>query len=252
VAGTHGAENLIQGEDVMTDTGGCDMRRIALVLFVVALRAPALAQDSAALPSPAVVGTNGDSAGSALRGVPETQTIATMPAAWLRGHVNEISLDQNPDKEDPTKIRQGAFKPTGWLAIISGDRLEGDPLRPRRLEKGFFGIRHDDDYPKDIEAFEFALILVEPGQDGDPAQQTRLRITTNYIEYNGRRVNLDAAAAAASSGDLIKSNNGRFWLHQENDGNLVQYELFEDVLCVRWSTLTGPLPKHTAMAPCNQ
>lgn len=146
--------------------------------------------------------------------------IAELPEAYLRAHKNEISLDQKPTFEDPVKFRQGAFKPTGWLSIISADRLEGDPEQPRRLEKALYGIRHDDDYPKDVEAFEFALIVVDPDKDGDAAQKIRLRITTNYIEFNGQKLGVGGPGADS----ILQSPDGRLQLIAQSDHNLVLYK----------------------------
>jgi hypothetical protein len=77
--------------------------------------------------------------------------IAVLPGAVLRtspeGNGNELHFDQNwttPEEYDPSKIRQGGWNPKGYMGIISGDLLTGDPASPRRMEVCFLGWRFDD------------------------------------------------------------------------------------------------------------
>ena len=183
------------------------------------------------------------------------QTIHLLQDGWLRAYRNEVALDTRPEFHDPAKLRMGAWWTDSYLAIVSGDLLTGDPARPRRDERGFFGIRHNDSYPKDANAQEFVINLTDPGCSGqDPCQKTRLRLTTEFLELFGRRVHLDGGGSAPRS--FLQA--GRFELHlQESDGNFVLYEVVQGAACARWAITwlahngTGYIDRATLAPPCN-
>ena len=179
------------------------------------------------------------------------QTIALLEAGFFRAYANEIALDTKPSFRDPVKFRGGAWWPDSWLVIVSGDYLQGNESNPRRGERGFFGIRHDDDYRKESLAQEFAIFLTDPDRDGDQYQKARLRLTTNYLELFGRRVDVLAAVRSYLAA-------GRWELHvQESDGNFVLYEIVQGSYCARWAISwlphngTGFVDRSVLAPPCN-
>jgi len=180
------------------------------------------------------------------------QTIALLEQGFFRAYANEIALDTKASFRDPVKFRGGAWWPDSWLVIIGGDYLQGNESNPRRGERGFFGIRHDDDYPKESLAQEFALFLTDPDRDGDQYQRNVLRVTTRYMELFGRRVSFD--------GGTLRSYlaAGRWELHvQESDGNFVLYEDVQGTKCARWAISwlphngTGFIDRAVLSPPCN-
>ena len=115
-------------------------------------------------------------------------TIIETAGGWFRARMNEVFLDTKPAFRDPVKYRGGAWHPDSWLVIVGGDLLTGSESDPRRNERGFFGVRHDDDFPKADNAQEFAIYLTTPNQEGDTHQRCALRLTSRYLEVWGRRL----------------------------------------------------------------
>ena len=138
----------------------------------------------------------------------------------FRMYKNEVALDTKPTFQDPIKYRGGAWWTDSYLVFVGGDLLSGDMKSPRREERGFFGIRHDDDYPKSVKAHEFVVNLTDPEAEGDIHQKVRFRVTTNYFEAFGKRIHFDAPIST----DRMISGNGRFVTIQQGDGNFVTYD----------------------------
>lgn len=167
------------------------------------------------------------------------RTIIELAGGWLRGGKNEVFLDAKQSFDDPVKYRGGAWSPAGWLVIVSGDVLSGDDADPRRNERGFFGIRHDDDFPKTQNAQEFALYLTAPNLEGDAAQRCALRLTSRYLEVWGQRMPIPTAPGWPSPVvpppsphervTRLWSGDGRYcWNTQSDDGGkIVQYDTWQ-------------------------
>lgn len=115
-------------------------------------------------------------------------TIARLAEGWLYGHRDEITIVPKKSFVDCSKYRAGSWSPSGWLAAFSGNLFAGGEENPDQYEKAKIGIVHDDDYPKDVEAYAIDFWLQDPGGRDDVTDRCRMRITTNYIEVFGQRV----------------------------------------------------------------
>src|SRR3990167_10942623 len=136
--------------------------------------------------------------------------------AVVRGYKNEVTLDTKPTWKDPIKFRGGSWWKDLWYVIVSGDVLSGDEHDPRRDERGFFGIRHNDDYPKSANAPEFALYLTDPDKSGaDEYQKIRLRITTEYMELFGRPIYFDNTGRPPVT--RFYTDGGKFCINWQDD-----------------------------------
>ena len=176
-----------------------------------------------------------------LLGGPVTaQTLADNSEGRVRVAGNELLVDAK--NLDAAAIRLGAPPEQGGLGKISFDVLGGS-----RTEKVLLiGAQSPG------AGGEVSLNLLRPG--GGSTDDAMIKV----LEVNhegGFRFRLPVTFEAGtnisgggSSGDYLAS--GRFWLYQQGDGNVVNYELVQGVLCARWSIWTGAIPKHTAMAPC--
>jgi len=185
------------------------MRRgfLLAVALVLALAAPAVAQET-------------------------PETIRILRNGFFYAYQNELLLITRQSFNDPVKFRMGAWAIDSYLAIISGNLLSGDERNPRQDERGFFGIRHNDSHPKHVNAQEFVINLTDPGCSGeDRCQKTRFRLTTDFLEVFGRRVNLDGGGGQSSC-----VGTAPWHLCQQGDGNLVQYEDVDGTWCARWAT----------------
>jgi hypothetical protein len=128
---------------------------------------------------------------------------------------DEACLDAKADAtRDVVKYRGSSPYADGWLVAWSGDVKVGDT----RYEKGMFGIRHDDDFPKDVQAFEFALYLQDPGGTEDATMRCRWRVTTRGVEVNGQPL-------VGSIPAFMQSPDGRWRTQQQSDGNFVTYDM---------------------------
>lgn len=180
------------------------------------------------------------------------QTVHLLEQGFFYAYKNELGLFPTLAFKDPVKLRMGAWWTDTYLAIISGNLLSGDERRPRQDERGFFGIRHNDSYPKAANAQEFVVNLTDPGCSGqDVCQRTRLRLTTEFLELYGRRVNFDGTVRSYLAA-------GRWELHvQESDGNFVLYERVQDAICPRWAISwlphngTGYVDRAVLAPPCH-
>jgi len=115
-------------------------------------------------------------------------TIARLARGWFYGHQDEVSIVPDRDFIDCTKYRGGSWWPSGWLVALSGNVFGGSESNPTQWEKGKWGIRHNDDYPKDTEAYEIVGFLQLPGGRDDITDIVVMRITTDYVEAFGRKV----------------------------------------------------------------
>lgn len=159
------------------------------------------------------------------------RTLASMHGADLRydGAGNELALDGKAAFNDPVKYRGGGRFPGGYYVILSGDFLQGSEDNPQpRLEQGFIGIRHNDDFPKDVLEPEFVVFLKD---------ELYLRLTRTYLEVCGHRVPLTGGGAAG--GDALQSQNGRYKLQMQGDGNLVLVDYGVDPPRPLWATGTN-------------
>lgn len=171
-------------------------------------------------------------------------TIATSAGSYLRLHKNELTLDAKRSFEDPVKFRGGTFAPTGYYVIVSGDQLSGDESNPGRSERGYFALRHNDDYPKSVRATEFVVFMQDPEGTEDPTMRVRLRLTTDYLEVNGQRIGItNTPGTGLGRSYAIWSPNGLYLTQQQDDGNLVWYHLsrpFDTGSVIGAKLVTGP------------
>lgn len=160
--------------------------------------------------------------------MPDFKVLIETVGAWFRAHKNEVSLDGKKSFEDPVKFRGGTFYPTGYYVIVSGDRLSGDEADPTRHERGYFGLRHNDDYPKAVDATEFIIFMQDGGGTEDQTMRLRLRLTTEYLEVNGRRIGAGESGGGISKPTFyIESPDGHWRTQiQQEDGNLVTYDMW--------------------------
>jgi hypothetical protein len=147
----------------------------------------------------------------------EHHRISESSGATLGLEKNEVVLDGKSSFHDPVKYRGSSRFPYGWLVAISGDVRTGDDIGDPRYEKGFFGIRHDDDFPKETQAYEFALYVQEPGGTEDATMKCRLRVTSQYMEVNGQRL------VSGGVTDTMWAPDGMCFTQQQADGNFVTY-----------------------------
>lgn len=158
------------------------------------------------------------------------QTVYLLQEGFFRAYRNELALDTKLSFRDPVKIRMGAWWTDSYLAIVSGDLLSGDESSPRRDERGFFGIRHNDSYAKEYNAQEFVVNLTDPGCSGqDACQKTRFRLTTDALEVFGRRIEWNTGTV----GDHL--TGGAYGLYMQSDGNLVIYSRVGETPCPFWA-----------------
>ena len=119
-------------------------------------------------------------------------TIATLAQGWFRGYNDEAGYVAKKSWKDAIKDRMGQWKTDtyGWLGARSYNIYDGDESNPDQYEKGLDGMAHDDSYPKDVEAFEWKVMLHHPGERGDMSDKrnTMIRVTHRYIEFFGRKV----------------------------------------------------------------
>src|SRR3990167_5602446 len=115
-------------------------------------------------------------------------TIARLATGWLYGHRDEITIVPEKGFVDCTKYRGGGWFGGGWLTALSGNLFGGSESNPDQYEKGKWGIRHDDDFPKETEAYEIVGFLQMPGGRDDATDLCVIRITTQFVEVFGRRV----------------------------------------------------------------
>ena len=148
--------------------------------------------------------------------------------ALIRGYKNEVAIDTKSTFKDPIKLRGGSWWRDLWYVIISGDVLTGDEADPRRDERGFFGIRHNDDYPKSSNAPEFALYLTDPDKSGaDEFQKIRLRVTTDYMELMGKRLYFDNTGRPPVTRFYGDGHRYCFNVQDDDGGKLVQYDTWK-------------------------
>ena len=166
---------------------------------------------------------------------------------WFRGYRNEVALDTKPEFHDPVKYRGGAWWTDSWLVLVGGDLLSGDPNDPRRNERGIFGIRHNDSYPKADNAQEFAVIITDPGQEGDEYQRCVLRLTSSFLELFGRKVNLDSITTAPT-GRFYSPNRQWCWNYQD-DGSVVLYDTHNNPDETTWTAKYGLRPNGVIELP---
>lgn len=115
-------------------------------------------------------------------------TIARLARGWFYGHNDEVTIVPDKGFTDCSKYRAGSWNAAGWLAAFSGNVFSGDESNPSQYEKAKIGIVHDDDYPKEVEAYAIDCWLQDPGGRDDHTDRLRLRLTTNYLEVFGQRV----------------------------------------------------------------
>lgn len=147
----------------------------------------------------------------------DPQTIANLEHATLRAYANEIALDakHHEDFKDPVKFRFGTWWKDLYISLIGADILTGDEGNPRRNERGFFGIRHNDSYPKEDTAHEFVVNLTLPNQEGDEAQKLVFRLTHDSLELFGRKVNLGTGSSGAIT--RFYTDGGKFAVNWQDD-----------------------------------
>lgn len=161
----------------------------------------------------------------------EHHRIAESSGAILGLEKNELVLDGKASFHDPVKFRGSSRYADGWLVVVSGDVRTGPDVNDPRYEKGFFGIRHDDDFPKEVQAFEFAIYVQEPGGTDDRTMKCRMRLTSQKLELNGIPV-----AFGGGAGDYIGA--GRYRLYMQGDGNVVAYDTETSPWTPIWNTGT--------------
>lgn len=116
----------------------------------------------------------------------ERHVIERSTGAELALERDELCLDARIDApRDVPKYRGSSPYPDGWLIAFSGDYR---PNGSTRYEKVLFGIRHDDDFPKEVQAYEFAILGQDPGGTEDATMRTWFRATSQYVEVHGQRV----------------------------------------------------------------
>lgn len=174
------------------------------------------------------------------------QTLAESDIGRLWWGGNELRVDSTID--DPSAVRGGAPTTQRGLVKLSGDVLVGADRRQEVVLVQF--KQTGDGVPDGRRGGEFYLGLAKPGfGTTDDAMHDALVVTYE----GGFRFNLPIYApnlGGGGGGDALVAGN--FIFYQQGDGNVVSYELVQNVLCARWSIWTGLIPKHTAMAPCNQ
>lgn len=136
---------------------------------------------------------------------------------------NELALDQStvdgetPEWDDPTMLRQGAYKPTGrlsyYLGLLTWDRLtDGMRGHPRRSRLISIAAKVDP-----VPALEFWL---QPSDrtDEDGTMRLAARITAAGIE------NLPIQTPPAAPFKLV-APGGETSLELQGDGHLVLYDV---------------------------
>lgn len=112
--------------------------------------------------------------------------IARLHRATFQGGNDEVEIVPDPQAEpDAVKYRGGAVLSTvfGWLLAHSHNVYEWAGGVLRRYEKGLDGVRHDDDYAKHVEAFEYVWLLHNPGERGDMGQRQEVMRCTHRGFY---------------------------------------------------------------------
>lgn len=114
----------------------------------------------------------------------EQHLIESSTGARLTLERDELCLDARTDApRDVVKYRGSSPYPDGWLVAFSGDyRPENGP----RYEKVLFGVRHDDDYPKDVKAYEFCVFVQDPEGTEDETMRCVLRVSSKRLEVFGK------------------------------------------------------------------
>lgn len=133
--------------------------------------------------------------------MPDPIVIERLHESTLLGRNDETFLVPRKSFVDASKHRLGAWlrHPFGWLGGYSFNVFDGDEADPTQYEKALIGVRHDDDFPKDVEAFEVIVLLHGPGARGDMGRrQEVLRITSQYVEVFGRKVFVQEGDAFAA------------------------------------------------------
>ena len=172
---------------------------------------------------------------------PNLRLIADLYHAILRGYTNEVALDQksvdgHPTFDDPLKLRFGAWPPADgrsgfYLGAIGADLLSGDPTNPTRHEKGFLALKLDPVPTIEI----FLQRRADTTEDRDMIRV--VTITASGVEWHVPVKGFSAPTGQA----FLSSPNGKFVTHQQDDGNLVTYEVTPDGWVPVWSSWTGRL-----------
>lgn len=167
------------------------------------------------------------------------QTLADNSEGRVRVAGNELLIDAK--NLDAAALRLGAPPEQGGLGKISFDALFGS----RKEMTLLIGAQSPDG------GGEFSLNLLRPGGGSVDADMVKVLEVNHEGGFRFRLpVTFEAGVHISAAGDSIGA--GVWRLYQQADGNLVQYELVQHVLCARWSTWTGPIPKHTAQGVCRQ
>lgn len=133
--------------------------------------------------------------------MPAPIIIERLHESTLMGRNDETFLVPRKSFVDATKHRLGAWlrHPFGWLGGYSFNIFDGDEDDPVQYEKVLVGVRHDDDFPKDVEAFEFVVMGHYPGERGDMGRRHEwLRVTSQYVEAFGQRIATNGGDAFAA------------------------------------------------------
>lgn len=122
----------------------------------------------------------------------EAKVLHELEEMYVLGHNDEVSYVAKKRFKDAIKDRMGQWITDiyGFLGARSYNLFEGDEKNPRQYEKFLVGVRHNDDYPKDNEAFEYIIMGHYNGERGDMTSRRNafLRVTEDYIEAFGKKI----------------------------------------------------------------
>lgn len=122
----------------------------------------------------------------------EAKILHELEESYILGHNDEVTFVAKKRFIDAIKVRGGQWitDTYGWLFARSHNIFEGDEKNPRQYEKIIDGGCHNDDYPKDNEAFEWRIMGHYNGERGDMSTKRNcfFRVTEDYIEFYGKKV----------------------------------------------------------------
>lgn len=166
---------------------------------------------------------------------------------WWNGGNEVLSDSKIPDA---SKFRVGAPMQegeSGGGGAFSFDVIGGIPgPAPKRVEAVLLtgGMNRDG-------GGESGFFILKKGTWGDINDSKQIRIWEATSERMEFKVPISAPnlTAGGMAANYFDSQDGRFRVVQQNDGNLVQYEQMgghDNLLCPRWSTFTGTIPKGSS------